>query len=174
LSAGLKLPTGDWTYPNFDRDTSIGTGTTDLLLGGYHIGNVAGVAPLQWFVEGLYDRAFNSREDYRPGNEFDAAAGVLYSALQVTPQASLVPLLQLIGSWRLHDSGANADPANSGYHRLLISPGAELGLGKWKFYLDAEFRLFHYANAASSVAVEGTQGQLVAPVLIKAMIGYHF
>ena len=34
LSVGLKLPTGDWTYPNFDRDTSIGTGTTDLLLGG--------------------------------------------------------------------------------------------------------------------------------------------
>ncbi len=38
LSLGVKLPTGDWTYPNFDRDTSIGTGTTDLLLGGYHLG----------------------------------------------------------------------------------------------------------------------------------------
>ncbi|MGC1386603.1 MAG: hypothetical protein WA807_01205, partial [Steroidobacteraceae bacterium] len=24
LSVGLKLATGDWTYPNFDRDTSIG------------------------------------------------------------------------------------------------------------------------------------------------------
>lgn len=34
VTLGLKLPTGDWTYLNFDRDTSIGTGTTDLLLGG--------------------------------------------------------------------------------------------------------------------------------------------
>lgn len=174
LSMGLKLPTGDWTYPNFDRDTSIGTGTTDLLLGAYHIGDIRSVASLQWFVEGLYDRAFNSREDYRPGNELDVAGGVLYSGLQVAPQVAVVPLLQLIGSWRLHDSGANADPANSGYHRVLISPGAELAVGRWKLYADAEFRLYHYANAASSVAVEGTQGQLVAPVLIKAMISYHF
>ncbi|MFI4920657.1 MAG: hypothetical protein ACHQAZ_03325, partial [Gammaproteobacteria bacterium] len=35
LSFGLKLATGDYTYTGIDRDTSIGTGTTDLLLGAY-------------------------------------------------------------------------------------------------------------------------------------------
>ena len=47
------MPTGDWTYPNFDRDTSIGTGTTDLLLGGYHLGNISVDNNLTWFVEGF-------------------------------------------------------------------------------------------------------------------------
>ena len=36
LSFGLKFANGDYTYQGFDRDTSIGTGTTNLLLGIYH------------------------------------------------------------------------------------------------------------------------------------------
>ena len=174
LSAGLKLATGDWTYPNFDRDTSIGTGTTDLLLGGYHLGTISAEHHLKWFVEALFDRAFNTREGYRPGNETDAAAGVMYDGFQLANSGKLTALLQVIGSDRLHDSGVNADPANSGYHRVLVSPGLEADLGKWRLYADAEFRVYHYANAAPSVATEGTQGQLVAPVLLKFIVSYSF
>lgn len=180
ITLGLKLPTGDWTYPNFDRDTSIGTGTTDLLLGAYHLGNigaagrVGGSGQLQWFGEFLLDRAFNSREGYRPGNEMDAALGLLYSGIQVSPNVTVSPLLQVIASDRLHDSGINADPPNSGYERLLISPGLAVNIDQWSLYADAEFRVLHYANAAASVDVEGTQGQLIAPVLIKAMVSYNF
>ena len=32
---GLKLPTGTYTAPGLDRDTQIGSGSTDLMLGGY-------------------------------------------------------------------------------------------------------------------------------------------
>jgi hypothetical protein len=174
LSLGVKLATGDWTYPNFDRDTSIGTGTTDLLLGGYHIGAFAADDHLKWFVEALFQRAFNSREGYRPGNETDAAAGLLYQGIPLGEAGTLTALLQVIGSDRLHDSGVNADPPNSGYHRALLSPGLEADLGRWKVYGDAEFRVYHYANAAPSVATEGTQGQLVAPVLLKFMVSYSF
>jgi hypothetical protein len=174
LSVGVKLPTGDWTYPNFDRDTSIGTGTTDLLLGGYHLGTISVENHLKWFVEALFQRAFDSREGYRPGNETDAAAGLLYDGFQLGNSGKLTALLQVIGSDRLHDSGANADPPNSGYHRVLLSPGLEADVGKWKFYGDAEFRVYHYANAARSVATEGTQGQLVAPVLLKFIVSYSF
>jgi hypothetical protein len=179
ISFGVKLPSGDWTYPNFDRDTSIGTGTTDLLVGAYHLGNVGflsqeGTGRLQWFGEFLLDRSFNTREQYRPGNEMDAALGLIYSGIQVGPTVSLSPLLQVIASDRLHDSGANADPANSGYERLLISPGLEANVGQLALYVDAEIRTIHYANAAASVAVQGTQGQLVAPVLIKAMVSYSW
>jgi hypothetical protein len=172
LSLGVKLPTGDWTYPNFDRDTSIGTGTTDLLLGGYHLGAIGAVQNLQWFAEALFQRAFDSREGYRPGNETDAAAGFL-SGIPLGDYKG-VALLQVIGSDRLHDSGVNADPPNSGYHRLLLSPGLEADVGEWKFYGDAEIRVYHHANAAPSVATEGTQGQLVAPVLLKFMVSYNF
>jgi len=174
LSVGLKLPTGDWTYPNFDRDTSIGTGTTDLLLGGYHLGNISPEHHLQWFAEALFQRAFDNREGYRPGNETDAAVGILYNGLHLGKTNSLTALLQVIGSDRLHDSGVNADPPNSGYRRVLLSPGLEADVGKWKFYGDAEFRLYHYANAAPSVAYEGTQGQLVAPFLLKLIVSYSF
>lgn len=174
LSVGVKLPTGDWTYPNFDRDTSIGTGTTDLLLGGYHLGTLSAAHHLQWFVEGLFQRAFDAREGYRPGNETDVAAGLLYGGMRLSNDAELTALLQVIGSDRLHDSGVNADPPNSGYQRVLLSPGLEADIGKWKLYADAEFRMYHDANAAPSVATEGTQGQLVAPVLLKFMVAYSF
>jgi hypothetical protein len=174
ISLGVKLPTGDWTYPNFDRDTSIGTGTTDLLLGGYHLGIVSEEDHLKWFIQALFQRAFDSREGYRPGNETDAAIGLLYDGIQWGDDQKLTALLQVIGSDRLHDSGVNADPANSGYQRALLSPGLEADLGKWKIYGDAEFHIYHYANAAPSVATEGTQGQLVAPVLLKLIVGYRF
>ena len=174
LTLGLKLPTGDWTYPNFDRDTSIGTGTTDLLLGGYHLGILSDSYHLKWFAEALLDRAFNTREGYRPGNELDVATGILYDGFQFGRQGSAAALLQVIGSNRHHDSGYNADPDNSGYHRVLLSPGVEASVGHWKYYADAEFRVYHYANAAPSVATEGTQGQLVAPVLLKVMVSYHW
>jgi len=173
VTLGVKLPTGDWTYPNFDRDTSIGTGTTDLLLGGYHLGSLSNANQLQWFAEVLFDWATNSREGYRPGDELDTAVGMTYSGLH-SESVSVAPLVQLIGSFRWRDSGINADPDNSGYRRLLLAPGAEISAGQWKIYADAEFRIYHFANAASSVAVEGTQGQLIAPVLIKLMLSYHW
>jgi hypothetical protein len=174
LSVGLKLATGDWTYPNFDRDTSIGTGTTDLLLDGYHLGIISAENHLKWFVEALFQRAFDSREGYRPGNETDAAAGLLYDGFKLGASGNVTALLQLIGSDRLHDSGVNANAPNSGYQRVLLSPGLEADVGKWKFYGDAEFRLYHFANAAPSVATQGTQGQLVAPVLLKLIVSYSF
>ncbi len=174
LTLGLKLPTGDWTYPNFDRDTSIGTGTTDLLLGGYHLGSLGSNTHLKWFGEALLDRPFDYREGYKPGTETDAAAGVLYDGIRLGQTTSLAALLQVIGSYRTHDSGVNADPPNSGYHRLLLSPGVEASFGQWKVYGDAEYRLYHYANAAPSVAYEGTQGQLVATWLFKFMVSYNF
>ena len=142
--------------------------------GEYHRGGLGADVHWKWFAEALLDRPFNTREGYRPGNEIDAALGVLYDGIRLGQTGTMATLLQLIGSDRLHDSGAQADPYNSGYHRLLLSPGVQAGLGAWQVYGDAEFRLYHYANAAPSVAVEGTQGQLVPAVLLKFMVSYHW
>ncbi len=38
LMFGAKLPTGMFNAGGFDRDTQIGTGSTDLILGGFHRG----------------------------------------------------------------------------------------------------------------------------------------
>jgi hypothetical protein len=116
---GAKLATGDWTYPGFDRDTAIGTGTTDVLLGGYHQWKFG--ANMGWggFVQAMADLPTDSREGYRPGDELDAAAGV-YPAGWTLGSARLTPILQMQASLRQSDSGSEADPENSGYQRLRI------------------------------------------------------
>ena len=69
----------------------------------------------------------------------------------------------------------NAVPLNSGYQRLLIAPGARVQLSrKLSVYADVELPIAQYTNAASSVAIEGTAGQLVAPALFKMQINYGF
>jgi hypothetical protein len=95
LLAGFKLASGDHTYSHFDRDTSIGTGSTDLLIGGYklgsfptHIGRLNLTfreKPFEWFVQGQYDYPFLSTGNYVPGKEFDAAIGSYYNFGKVGP-----------------------------------------------------------------------------------------
>ncbi len=161
VTFGLKLPTGDWTYPGFDRDTSIGTGTTDLLLGAYHVGNIRKSDTWSWFAQGLADIPLNDRSEYRPGTEIDGAAGVSYGGLgRVTDRVTFTPILQLVASARAKDSGDLADRPNSGYERLLVSPGIEAAVGKWKLYGDVEVPIYQRVNGY----------QLTAPVLFKAVV----
>jgi hypothetical protein len=123
ITFGAKLATGDFSYKGFDRDTAIGTGTTDLLLGGYHemhfgAGNWSG------FVQAQLDQALNAREGYRPGTEMDGAAGVYPGGWALGNGMHLTPIFQALVSVRSKDHGDNADPPDSGYQRLLLSPGA--------------------------------------------------
>ncbi len=161
LTLGVKLPTGDWTYPGFDRDTSIGTGTTDLLFGGYHLGSLDKAERWKWFIQGRAELPLNERSGYRPGQEADAAVGVSYGGIgRDTDRVKFTPLLQLITSVRSKDSGLEADRPNSGYERLLISPGASVTTGKWTLYGDVEVPVYQRTNG----------NQLVAPVLFKAVM----
>jgi hypothetical protein len=73
---GLKLPTGDFTYPNLDPDTEIGSGSTDLLLGGYHTGSLTTDAAFGYFVQGLWEHEIATQNSYRPGFELNGAVGV--------------------------------------------------------------------------------------------------
>jgi len=51
---GLKLPTGTFTAPGFDRDTQIGSGSTDLLLGAFHRGLLSGDNAWQYFSQVMW------------------------------------------------------------------------------------------------------------------------
>jgi len=165
ITFGLKLATGDFTYANFDRDSSIGTGSTDLLLGAYHMGDFGDAdIPFNWFVNGQWDQPFVDQLNYRPGDELDAAIGSYYNSLDLGNAGKLSPLLQLITSIRMHDVGLNADPADSGYQRLLISPGVEYDVSNIKLYGDVEVPVFQNVNG----------NQVVAPVLFKFIVGYNF
>ena len=115
LLAGFKLNTGDHVYAHFDRDTSIGTGSTDLLLGAYKLGSFPTHLrrlpltfrdqPFQWYVQGQYDYPFLTTGNYVPGKELDTATGVFYNFGRVGPLKELSPFFSLNGAFRTRDSG---------------------------------------------------------------------
>ena len=162
LEFGLKFATGDYTYRGIDRDTSIGTGTTDLILGGFDQESLDAENLWTAFGQLHYDRPLAAHAGYRPGNELDAAAGVYYGGWQFNRKDSLAPVLQLLISDRLHDTGVNADNPNTGYLRVLMAPGLELDFDKVRFYGDVEFPLYQDVNGQ----------QLVAPRQYKLIMSY--
>jgi hypothetical protein len=181
IGGGVKLPTGDYTGPSgplggaeFDRDSLPGTGSTDLMVMGYHVGKLSRNGALSYFLQAQYQFAVATRDGYRPGNELDAAAGVTYDLGIGGPHIKVAPVLQLIESYREHDTGVNADPLNSGYERLLIAPGIDVRLNKIRLYADVEIPIHQHTRAASSVAIEGTAGQLVASPIYKLQVSYSF
>lgn len=174
LTFGFKLPSGNYTYNDaygdVDRDSETGTGSTDVLLGGFSRQNLGG--GFDWFAEAQLDLPIMFRDEYRPGLELDAGTGVYYKGLSYGG-VSIEPLAQVLGSYRMSDSGANAsggandDPADgpdSGYERVLLSPGLEFDRHPWSLYADAEFPVYQHM----------TGNQLVAPVLFKVSLSFMF
>ena len=162
ITYGLKVPTGDYHWGGFDRDSAIGAGSLSTLLGFYHQGNIEG--QFNWFTNGLWDHAVTVASHYRPGDEYDGSLGSYYNAGPMAGADNVAPLLQLLGSYRLHDVGFNADPQDSGYRRLLISPGVEYDIDAVKLYADVEVPVYQNVNG----------NQLTAPILTKLVVAYSF
>jgi len=163
LTAGLKLPTGDYRYANFDRDTEIGSGSTDAILGAYHVGRLGASQRLTWFVDGQSELPFAYSGDYRPGAEVDASASLSYGAPHLGV-ARITPVLGLVGSARGRDAGSQADPDDSGYDRLLLAPGVQVGVAGLHTALTVSVPLYEHVNG----------NQLVAPALVKLVVGRGF
>jgi hypothetical protein len=164
ISFGVKLPTGDSTYPNFDPDTEIGTGSTDLLLGAYHLGSLTSDNRFSWFASAQWEQPLAHRSVYRPGAELDAVSGVYYAGWSFGPAVRLTPIVQLAGTYRGHDGGLRGDPLNSGYIRAYLGPGLELDAGRTRLYLDV----------AQSIYTNATGNQLIARTLFKASVSVMF
>ncbi|HXZ58873.1 MAG TPA: hypothetical protein VEG26_01735 [Steroidobacteraceae bacterium] len=163
ITFGLKLPTGDSTYPHFDPDTEIGSGSTDLLLGGYQLGSLTADNRWSWFANLQWQQPLWHKESYRPGAELDAAAGIYYGALTLGT-LRVTPIVQLELTWRGHDGGPEGDPVNTGYTRAYAAPGVELDVAEWRIYADVG--LPFYTNASGN--------QLMAPAVFKVNVSYHF
>jgi len=165
VTFGLKLPTGSYTEdPDLvDRDTQIGTGSTDVLLGGFYRGNLTKDQWWDWFAQVQLDVPVLIQAQYRPGVELDTAAGIDYKKISVG-RVRISPVAQVIFSERTNDSGDAADSDNTGYQRILLSPGIEFHIHPVKIYADAEFPV--YQNF--------TGNQLAAPVLFKVSVSWMF
>jgi hypothetical protein len=164
LSLGVKLPTGDSTYPHFDPDTEIGSGSTDLVLGAYHLGPLSSDNRFSWFASAQWQQPIAHKTSYRPGAELDVVSGAYYAGWSLTPTVRLTPLLQVKGTWRRHDGGALGDAADSGYTRLFLAPGLELDAGRTRWYADVSRAV--YTNTSGN--------QLIARTLFKVSVAVGF
>lgn len=167
LLLGFKVPSGDWHYPPYDRDTQIGTGSTDLLLGAYKMGylpvSIKG-RPFGWFAQVMYDLPFAYQDHYKPGHEFDGALGTYYNFGTVGPLTELAPMLSFLGSDRQRDRGTNASPSDTGYDKIQLAPGVETTFENIDIYADVELPIFQNMNGY----------QLTAPFATKLIVSYSF
>jgi hypothetical protein len=168
ITFGAKLPTGNFThedaFDDIDRDTEIGTGSTDILLGGFYRNNLTTDGKLDWFAQLDFDLPVLIQDQYRPGDEVDAAAGIYLNGLKLGP-VGITPLAQILGSVRGSDTGANAsNPVASGYERVLLSPGIEFDLHPVMLYADVEVPVYQ----------RFTGNQVAAPYLVKVIVSYKF
>jgi hypothetical protein len=192
---GVKLPSGTYNAPGIDRDTQIGSGSTDLLFGAFHRGMLTGDNAWQYFMQGMWRQPFLYQDaadpqgffdgnagviqSYHPGLQIDGAAGIVYNNLyNVLGFDKITPLGQVIVSHRAADTGTGSDPYNSGFDRVMLSPGIEFtkvldeaNNRVLKTYFDIEFPIYYRANAANNA---GTEGQLVAPYLLRVVTSYNF
>jgi hypothetical protein len=164
LTFGVRIPTGDWSYPNFDRDTEIGSGSADLLLGAYHLGSLTHDRWWSWFAQINLDQPLLTQGSYMPGTEIDAAGGIYYSGFSWAGDYKVLPLFQLLASVRASDSGASSDPINTGYQRMLAAPAVEFVAGRFRVYLDVEIPFYSHFNG----------DQLAAPVQAKLIASVGF
>jgi hypothetical protein len=146
---GVKLPTGKYDVANSEgeqaeRTLQPGTGTTDALLGAYW----HGMAPLSgwsWFTRAQAVLPMNSRAGFKPGKSLQMDAGLRYAA-----GTSLGLMLQANYQVKDRDSGANAEPEDSGQRGLYLSPGIS-----WNLSRDAQ--LYAFVQVPIYQAVNGVQ-----------------
>jgi len=167
VTLGLKLPSGNYTFMPaiVDRDTQLGSGSTDLLIGAFHRGALTDDNNWGWFTLLQIDLPMFMRDDYWPGTEIDFSLGVHYKGWSIGQNTTITPIAQVLAQERTTDTGANAaNPPASGFQRVLLSPGLEIDIDKVTLYVDAAFPV--YMNV--------TGNQLVAPALYKAVLAYRF
>ena len=132
---GLKLPTGSHTDTGTSTDPAApgqvpidpglqpGTGTTDAIVGAYYTDGLS--LNLAYFAQALYQKALDSRDQYKPGEALNLTLGLLYAGF-----SNFSPLLQLNYRYVVHDEGATADQINTGGTLLYISPGLTVSVSQ--------------------------------------------
>jgi hypothetical protein len=165
LQFGLKLPTGQWNenLNVVDRDTQIGTGSTDLLLGFYTHHHFVPGSQFNWFAQSIFDLPMVTQGGYRPGVELDSALGVYVDGIHIN-KVQIQPIAQMLVSNRASDQGPAANPSDSGYQRILLSPGFQIDIHPIRIYADAELPVMN----------DVVGQQLISQCLVKVNVSYMF
>jgi hypothetical protein len=162
ISAGVKLPTGTFTIANADgeraeRSLQPGTGTTDVLVGGYYRYAMPALHSVL-FAQFIAQSPLDSRSYFKPGQSFGADFGYRYN---LGARANL--MLQLNYLIRERDRGGEAEPENSGSRTLTLSPGACFALTPTiQLYAFVQQRLYQYMNGVQLSSPRGVVGGVSA------------
>jgi hypothetical protein len=152
VTAGVKLPTGRTTVTNdegepAERTLQPGTGTTDALLGAYYR-EAIGTLNASWFVQANLQLPMNTYHDFRPGRQVLVDLGARWDA---TDRLGL--MLQLNAHYKARDSGAEAEPEDSGSRTLSLSPGITFAITPaFQVYAFVQLPLYQRVNGVQLVA----------------------
>ncbi|HVN42022.1 MAG TPA: hypothetical protein VMT50_04510, partial [Steroidobacteraceae bacterium] len=127
-------------------------GSTDSLLGLYHLGSLTDDNRWRYFVQAQWDQPLAYRTQNHPGAEIDAALGAYYEGWALGPSAKVAPVLEFNATWRARDGGSEGDPENTGYTRLLVTPGLEFDVASLAIYLDVGLPVYMNAHANQLVS----------------------
>jgi len=159
LVTGIKLPTGP--FRDFgERDTQIGSGSTDVILGAYQVGEWGNSGEWNWFVNGQGNLPILVQDQYRPGSEINTSLGI--STQWDWGEFRVQPLLQVLGTYKFRDSGDQADSVNSGYRRAAVGLGLSSQTRHWQLQSNLALPFFTYVNG----------DQVIAPQLFSVKISY--
>ena len=151
VNFGLKLPTGATDVRNSagslaERTLQPGTGTTDLIFGGYYTRALG--SGKSWFVDALVQAPFNSHDNFKPGTRVSLDVGYRH---EVTDKLGL--MLQLNAVNKSRDSGSEAEPDDSGGRFLFVSPGVSYVLARnLQVYGFLQLPLYQYVNGVQLTA----------------------
>ena len=149
VSFGVKVPTGKHDVANgegevAERTLQPGTGTTDALLGVFW----HGAAPLDgwsWFTRAQAVLPVNSRDEYKPGRQLQLDTGLRYA---LGANTGLMLQANYIAKGR--DSGAQAEPEDSGQRQLFVSPGVSYNITR-------DVQVYGFVQLPVYQAVNGVQ-----------------
>jgi hypothetical protein len=165
LTFGVKLPTGSTNAKSFNINNQIGTGSTDLLLGAYHLGKVNNVKNLTYFAQTSLDQPVFYKEGYKPGYEVSGGVGTSYNLGSVFGLKKFAPIAQFTANHKGKDSGSlSHHNLDSGYSQVFFNPAIEIGLGEYRLYADVGLPVYQRVN--------GTQ--LVSKNSFKVIVGRSF
>jgi hypothetical protein len=161
IIAGIKLPTGN-TDANFssgaeagnplDPSLQIGTGSTDVILGGFFTG---AIDEYGWFAQATVQHAVATKsffgENYRPGDAYSVNTGLRHAKFG----AKFTPMLQLNYLHRQPDTGAAATPPDAltggpatGGTLVYLTPGALYRVGGGtSLYGFVQLPVYQYVNS---------------------------
>jgi len=150
LQLGLKLPTGrkdqvgDDGVTNVDPGLQRGTGTTDLIVGGYYFGDIG--ADGGYFAQAAFQSALNHSTmpggSYRPGDSVNVSVGARYRGW-----TAFVPTVQVNARHARVDSGDAADTFATGGTLVYLTLGGMLPVTeKFAPYVNVQLPIYQNVN----------------------------